>query len=376
MKVYKLSLVFSTVILFLNACNSAQKNQTSDERHYPQEFVQTGNPVAAYENLDLQAVGNLIPKADNAEEFEYLINSDEGVNNLDLNGDGYADYISVAEYEDRDSNQRGFTLFDKFGANEIQEIARIIFDRDRLDSNGARVLLNGNEQVYGDNYNYENSWLNKSLPIADWLFSKRDNYYQSPYYYNNYPDYYQSYRTVETPVYRTRVVQNFYDSAFVKTANPTIQEIKIKSPYSGRTSDKIFAKLAKPTKEQIEFIRKNPKMPEFVPIKNDKVKELPPKFANKFGRKEEKQENQSEDFRKDKTEKFEEMRNKPERFERENVKPNRPEQSERLDVKPEKQNKSERENIKENKPEKPDKEMKSNDAGENRGNGGGKKGKN
>lgn len=389
MKFFKLSVLFFISALFLTACNSSQSDQISYEPQNQSEIAQEESANLASENLDLQAVGNLLEKADDAEEFEYLLNNEEGVNNLDLNGDGYTDYISVAEFDDRDSNQRGFTLFDRFGADEIQEIARIIFDRDRYDEYGTRILLNGNEQLYGDNYYYETNWQDRNPPIADWVFSDRDNYYQSPYYYENYPDYYENYRVVETPVYRTRIEEYNYAPVFVKTVSPTITKIRVNSPYRGRTSEKIFAKLAKPTKEQKEFRKNNPNRPEFVQVKNDKIDKNQNKFDNKFENKADKNRNKFENFRKENNEKAEKFDkpNKPERRERENVKPNKAERIERPNMKPDKPNKVERQNVQQNKPNKPNNEAKQNGNGkQNRGNGnggggngkggGGKKGKN
>ncbi len=271
MRYFKLPTAIIITALFLMACNSAQTDETASASPAPNEIVENevvndDDDFYARDNFDLNAVGALLEKSNDAENFEFLINTDNRANNLDLNGDGYVDYISVVEYEDRDTNQRGFTLFDRFGANDIQEIARLIFDRDRNDNRGARILLSGNEQIYGDNYNYETNWLDKSLQIADWAFSDRDRYYQSPYYYNNYPSNYTVYRTVETPVYVSRINEYYPTPIFIKTVNPAITTIKIKSSYKNKSMNKIFAKLAKPSNEQKEFRKNNPNRPVFVPV--------------------------------------------------------------------------------------------------------------
>lgn len=250
------------------ACNSTQSDEIALTRPVSDTIADNnldGDLGGEYarENLDLNAVGALLEKADTAENFEYLLNTDNRVNNLDLNGDGYVDYISVAEYEDRDSNQRGFTLFDRFGADDVQEIARIFFDRDRDDNRGARVLLSGNEQLYGDNYNYEANWLEKSLNIVSWAFSDRADNYQSPYYYDNYPNNYTTYRVVETPVYRTRIQKFYPQPIFIRTDKPTVTSIKIKSSYRDRSFNNIFGKLVKPSKEQKEFRKFIPNRPDF-----------------------------------------------------------------------------------------------------------------
>lgn len=266
MKFFKIFLITLIAAAFLTACNTLNQPEPIATESYPIAEAEAANPWAR-ENLDLQSVGALLEKADNAEEFEYLLNSEDGVNNLDLNGDGYADYISVREFDDRDDNQRGFSLFSMFGPDLIQEIATIIFNRDRPDYPGSRVLLIGNDQIYGDNYYYETNWQDRNVPIATWLFTDRNDYYRSPYYYDNYPNYYETYRVVETPIYQTRIKEYYYSPVFVQTARPTITQIKIKSPYNGKSWNKIYSKLAKPTREQIEFKKNNPNKPEFVPVK-------------------------------------------------------------------------------------------------------------
>jgi len=213
MKFFKLSLMIFIITAFFTACNMDRQNTASTHPGGAAEAV-------ARENLDLQAIGSLLEKADDAEEFEHLLNSENGVDNLDLNGDGYADYISVREFDDRDDNQRGFSLFSMFGPDSIQEIAQVIFYRDRNDYPGSRVLLIGNDQIYGDDYYYETNWLDRSVPISTWAFTDRDQYYRSPYYYGYYPDYYETYEVVETPAYVTRIRQYNYQPVFVRTVDP------------------------------------------------------------------------------------------------------------------------------------------------------------
>lgn len=321
MKFTKLLITICAVAVFLAACNSAQTDETSYSTPYPTENSQTeivpesNDDYYAKDNFDLQRVGGLLEKAKNPEEFEYLLNSDDGINNLDLNGDGFADYISVAEYDDRNDNDRGFSLFSRFDGDDIQELATIVFDRDRPDRSGARVFLNGNEQIYGDDAYYERNWLDKSLEIANWAFGKRDNAYQSPYYYDNYPDNYETYEIVETPVYRTRVTNLYPEPVFIQTSlQPEIRNVVIRSPYYGRTINNIHAKLAKPTKEQKEFLKNNPN---YIRVKNGKIKDKQNKFekeARDFDKPKKAKENKRE--KEYKPEKADRKTDKPERAEK------------------------------------------------------------
>jgi hypothetical protein len=274
MRIIKLSATFFAISLFLMACNADQTPQIANIDPNPNDGTLTEADQDDYwakDNLDLQRVGSLLERSDSPEEFEAYLNEDDGINNLDLNGDGYVDYISVDEFEDRGPNERGLSLFSRFGPDLIQEIATIIFYRDDLNSPGSRILLTGNEQLYGDNYYYETNWLDRSLGLVTTLFSDRDQYYRSPYYYDNYPPDYVVYEVVQTPVYRTRIERIYPQPLFVYTAAAPVYltKIKIKSPHKGKWMDKVYAKLAKPTKEQAEFKKNNPGRPEH--IKLDKV---------------------------------------------------------------------------------------------------------
>src|SRR5688500_20139353 len=60
------------------------------------------------DNFSLEGALELFKQSDSPEEFERLLNSpDSKVNNLDLNGDGYIDYIRVHDrYQGRSEERR------------------------------------------------------------------------------------------------------------------------------------------------------------------------------------------------------------------------------------------------------------------------------
>jgi hypothetical protein len=283
MRVIKLSATILSISLFLMACNSNPPQQTATVQPTPNNGALADaaptpdlNDYWARDNLDLQRVGNVLERSNSPQEFESYLNSPDGINNLDLNGDGYADYISVDEFQDRNDNERGLSLYSRFGPDLVQELAQIIFYRDDNRLPGARVLLNGNDQLYGDNYYYETNWLDRSLGIVNTLFGNRDAYYRSPYYYNNYPNNYQTYQVVETPYYRSRIDQLYPQPLFIYTTSPTfISKIKIKSPNNGLHMGQIKARLVKPTQEQAEFLKTYPGRPPFAkPDKQVKVDKI------------------------------------------------------------------------------------------------------
>ena len=262
--------IILTVGLVFTGCNSDEQPEATVINPYGNSPALVDDNYWAKENFDLERVGNLLERSDSPEAFERYLNQRNGINNLDLNGDGYVDYISVDEFGDYDSNERGLSLFTRFGPDIIQEIATVMFYRDRPDYPGARILLRGNDQIYGDNYYYETNWLDRSLSIASFLFTDHDQLYRSPYYYDYYPSDYVAYEVVETPIYRTRIVELYPQPVVVYTTAPTIvTKLKIKSPHDGRSMEKIHAKLAKPTKGQAEFIKNAPPRGQFAKRGNE-----------------------------------------------------------------------------------------------------------
>jgi hypothetical protein len=136
MQIIKLATIITICSIFFAGCNS---NQTPPQTTAVDPNLTDANTAMidedywAKENFDLQRVGNVLERSNDPAEFERYLNDDDGINNLDLNGDGYVDYISVDEFEDRDSNSRGLSLFTRFGPDLIQEIATIFLYRDRPD---------------------------------------------------------------------------------------------------------------------------------------------------------------------------------------------------------------------------------------------------
>ena len=264
MKIIKLSAISFAIGLFLVACNQQIPEEVATVEPY------ANNPNApltnetltdefdywAKDNLDLQRVGNVLERSRSPQEFESYLNSNDGINNLDLNGDGYADYISVDEYQDRDDYERGLSIYSRFGPNEVQEIGTVVFYRDDFNAPGARILITGNQQIYGDRYYYETNWMDRSLAIAGLLFSPRTEYYRSPYYYNYYPSGYQPYQVVDMPYYNTRIERLYPEPFFAYTTSPTFYSlIKIKSPNNGLHLGWTKARFVNPTREQAAFYK-------------------------------------------------------------------------------------------------------------------------
>lgn len=213
--------------------------------------VTTMNTAA--DGLDLQAVGALVQKAKDAEQFEKLINDPaEGINNLDLDEDGKADYIKVTEYGSGTS--RGFSLTTELQKGDEQEIATI--DIESTDNKEADVEVRGNPQVYGQNHYYQSHYSMMDVFLLSYLFSPHRSY-MSPWGYGYYPSYYRPYSTMEHSNYRSRVASANASSKMASGQNSSMKT-RSTSPNVGKNASNIKAPLKNPTSSQKSFQSRNP----------------------------------------------------------------------------------------------------------------------
>ena len=91
-------------------------------------FGQSAEPEVPGDHFSLEGALELFKKSSSPEEFEKMLNSpDSKVNNLDLNGDGYIDYIRVLDrYE---GNVHAFILQAVISERESHDIAVIELEK-------------------------------------------------------------------------------------------------------------------------------------------------------------------------------------------------------------------------------------------------------
>jgi hypothetical protein len=98
------------------------------------------------DNFSLEGALELFKKSASPEEFEKLLNSpDSKVNNLDLNGDGYIDYIRV--FDRYEGNVHAFILQAVVSEKESQDIA--VIELEKLANGKAVLQIIGDEDIYG-----------------------------------------------------------------------------------------------------------------------------------------------------------------------------------------------------------------------------------
>ncbi len=136
-------------------------------------------------SLDLNAVAAAFAESNSVREFEQILNSSRYmINNLDLNRDGWIDYIRVIE------TSRGYyhTLLLQacVGPGMFQDIATLVAER-RPDVLYVEVI--GDPYLYGYNYIVRPVFVRRP-PM--WNVYGHTTYavWSSPYYYGYYPSYY------------------------------------------------------------------------------------------------------------------------------------------------------------------------------------------
>lgn len=142
------------------------------------------------DNLDLDAVASIFGDSENLEDFERRLNDpDSRISNLDLNQDGYIDYLRVLENSsDRNSLVVVQAVLDK---DVYQDVASI--EIERLSNNNHRIQIVGDSYIYGSNYIIEPVFVRTPI-IFSFFWGPRYSPWQSPYYWNYYPRWYSYYR--------------------------------------------------------------------------------------------------------------------------------------------------------------------------------------
>ena len=176
------------------------------------------------DHFSLYGALELFKKSQSPEHFEELLNKeDNGVSNLDLNGDGEIDYIMVVDYQEKDAH--AIILQVPISKKESQDIAVIALEKTSEES--ATLQIIGDEEIYGEElvvepYDEYASSEGKGGPSPEyevtrvslnvWLwpsvrFVYRPSYrvYSSPWYWDYYPKWWRPWRPLSWAFYSPRV---------------------------------------------------------------------------------------------------------------------------------------------------------------------------
>ncbi len=144
--------------------------------------------------LDLQAVAAAFAESRNVAEFEELLNSSRYmINNLDLNKDGFIDYLRVLE--SRKGAYHAFLIQACLAPSVFQDVATL-FAEHRPGALYVEVI--GDRYLYGPNYIVRPTFI-KRPPMWDVFGRPTYTPWMSPYHYGYWPNYYQQ----PKPIYLT-----------------------------------------------------------------------------------------------------------------------------------------------------------------------------
>ncbi|MBL7857407.1 MAG: hypothetical protein JNM57_06940 [Cyclobacteriaceae bacterium] len=166
------------------------------------------------DHFSLEGALEVFKKSASPEEFERQLNSpDAKLNNLDLNGDGYIDYIRVIDRNE--GNVHAFILQAIVSKTESQDVAVIALEKL---ANGKAVLqITGDADIYGIETiieptqevrvnagtttarTVENVW---TWPSVQYVYSPYYAGWVSPWYYDMQPMWWRPWRPVAYVVYR------------------------------------------------------------------------------------------------------------------------------------------------------------------------------
>ena len=169
-----------------------------------QRRVVTTTRATSYDisdNLDLDAVASIFGDSENLEDFERKLNDpDNRISNLDLNKDGYIDYLRVVE---NSSDRNSLVVIQAVLDQDVyQDVATI--EIERVNNGNPRIQIVGNDYIYGSNYIIEPVFYRTPL-IFSFFWGPRYSPWNSPYYWNYYPKWYSYYRPFSPFKYRRQI---------------------------------------------------------------------------------------------------------------------------------------------------------------------------
>lgn len=147
--------------------------------------IPTTDDISLY--LDLQAVGAAFAQSSTVQQFENLLNnSSYMLSNLDLNGDGYVDYLRVIETVQGSAHM--FVIQACLADNVYQDVATLVAEVPSYASYHVQVI--GSPYIYGPNYIVEPVFVARPL-IFTHLLSAAYRAWVSPWRWGYFPSYYR-----------------------------------------------------------------------------------------------------------------------------------------------------------------------------------------
>lgn len=213
------------------------------------------------DNLDLDAVASIFGDSENLEDFERRLNDpDNRISNLDLNEDGYIDYLRVIETS---SDRNSLVVVQAVLDDDVyQDVATI--EIERVHNGAHRIQIVGDAYIYGPDYIIEPYFYRTPL-IFSFFWGPRYSPWHSPYYWNYYPRWYSYYRPYSPFKYQRHIyseinVQNTYhraNSRIIQYSGDNYNHIR-RNDYANRHPDRAFVNRHEGFKNRYELNERRP----------------------------------------------------------------------------------------------------------------------
>ena len=137
--------------------------------------------------LDLQAVAAIFAQSSTVREFESLLNNSSYIiSNLDLNRDGYVDYLRVVSA--MQGYNHVFVIQAVLAPNVYQDVATVVAEVPSYGNYFVEVI--GSSYIYGPNYVIRPVYYTRPY-IFNHICRHDYSPWKSPWYWNHYPSYYK-----------------------------------------------------------------------------------------------------------------------------------------------------------------------------------------
>ena len=244
----KLILVLGIILIGYTSCNEQAESQVIVNQPRTTAVVTPDNGNIG-NNLNLQALGELVKKSNNAQEIEEKLNQANSINNLDLDGDGKVDYIKVTEYGQ--NGIKGFSFTVDLANGQKQEVATVELQQVQGQQN-ATMNIQGNQTIYGPSAYSSSNYLLTDLLIWHYLWYPHP-FYCSPWHWGYYPRYYRPYVCVSRGYYSGTVGYMTRTSTIRRTSVVRSSSISPNRSLSSSVVSSRVSSMSSPTRSQRSF---------------------------------------------------------------------------------------------------------------------------
>jgi hypothetical protein len=173
-----------------------------------EEVVYVAPATETGEDLDLYAVIELFKEAESIEDFEKALNDpDNGVNNIDLDGDGEVDFIRVVEHAE--GNTHVLVLQVAVAEDTYQDLATIEIEKSET-SDEVSAQVHGVEEYYGEDYYIEPTTTIYVTTVVFFgpMFRPGYRLYRPPWRWRALPPWWRPWPRVSRSVYRSKTAHH------------------------------------------------------------------------------------------------------------------------------------------------------------------------